>query len=401
MSQSEQKFTRKNGSDRSLSDDFLTALRHSNEVFAAFKVHQMGSDMAAKLLDANGKLKTFRQWLNDVSSISTHHCGAWLRTEYDTAVIRAHNAADWQSFLRNKDVMPNLRWMPTTSPNPESSHRKFWEKKLTLPVDDPFWSKHHPGDRWNCKCSLEQTDDPVNRPDDLDGVDPPQRGLENNPGKDGHTFSDNHPYYPDKCSHCDFYKSASLKNKVKGIFTNRVKDCYNCPYINGCLSRMSNDGFKLEKSFSNGGKLYIHPNVDVHKDDYKSMKQICLEFARLGNDVKMTPRLHFMSEDYQRIYGSLKGTKYYKKCPDFSVNGVFYEYEGFLKPWSKKKVGRMLSHGMVQSDHLIINNTNGCSDRFIRKQIVARQKTSPSGIKEVWVYERGKIRPLLKDGTFV
>ena len=164
---------------------------------------------------------------------------------------------------------------------------------------------------------------------------------------------------------------------------------------------MSNDGFKLEKSFSNGGKLYIHPNVDVHKDDYKSMKQICLEFARLGNDVKMTPRLHFMSEDYQRIYGSLKGTKYYKKCPDFSVNGVFYEYEGFLKPWSKKKVGRMLSHGMVQSDHLILNNTNGCSDRFIRKQIVARQKTSPSGIKEVWVYEKGKIRPLLKDGTFV
>ena len=68
--------------------------------------------------------------------------------------------------------------------------RKFWEKKLTLPVGDPFWTKHHPGDRWNCKCSLEQTDDPVNRPDDLDCVDPQQRGLENNPGKDGHTFSD-------------------------------------------------------------------------------------------------------------------------------------------------------------------------------------------------------------------
>ena len=39
--------------NRSLSDDFLAALRHSNEVFAAFKVHQMGSDMAAKLLDGN------------------------------------------------------------------------------------------------------------------------------------------------------------------------------------------------------------------------------------------------------------------------------------------------------------------------------------------------------------
>ena len=48
---------------------------------------------------------------------------------------------------------------------------------------------------WNCKCSLEATDEPVNRPDDLEPT-LPQRGLENNPGKDGPTFSDNHLYFP-------------------------------------------------------------------------------------------------------------------------------------------------------------------------------------------------------------
>lgn len=37
-----------------------------------------------------------------------------------------------------------------------------------LPVDDPFWNLHHLGDRWNCKCSLEQTDEPVTMPDDLE-----------------------------------------------------------------------------------------------------------------------------------------------------------------------------------------------------------------------------------------
>ena len=86
--------------------------------------------------------------------------GAWLQTEYDTAVIRAHAAADWQEFERNKDIFPNLRWMPTTSPEPESTHAAYWRMKLTLPVDDPFWVYHHPGDRWNCKCSLEATDEP-------------------------------------------------------------------------------------------------------------------------------------------------------------------------------------------------------------------------------------------------
>ena len=39
--------------------EFYKALKHSNEVFAAFKVHTMGKEMAAKLYDADGKLKPF------------------------------------------------------------------------------------------------------------------------------------------------------------------------------------------------------------------------------------------------------------------------------------------------------------------------------------------------------
>lgn len=40
-------------------EDFYKALRHSNEVFAAFKVHTMGQEMAAKLYDSKGQLKPF------------------------------------------------------------------------------------------------------------------------------------------------------------------------------------------------------------------------------------------------------------------------------------------------------------------------------------------------------
>lgn len=214
---------------------FYQSLRHSNEVFAAFKTHTMGREMAAKLLDASGNLKPFDKWVRDVSSISTHQVGSWLRTEYDTAVIRAHAAADWREFERNKDIMPNLRWMPTTSPDPETSHAAYWKMKLTLPVDHPFWDEHHPGDRWNCKCSLEATDAPATPVPDGSAVDLPQRGLENNPGKDGHTFSDNHPYFPSDCNHCFAYKKGGFTNRLKVLFLNREKDCNNCPFINGCL----------------------------------------------------------------------------------------------------------------------------------------------------------------------
>lgn len=216
-------------------EGFYRALRQSNEVFAAFKVHSMGEKMAAKLMTPEGKLKTFKQWAEDVKGISSHYVGSWLKTEYDTAIIRAHTAADWQRFEQDKDIMPNLRWLPTTSLEPDSKHRVFWLKELTLPVDHPFWSKHHPGDRWNCKCMLEQTDEPAN-PEVLDEIDatPAHRGLENNPGKDGHLFNDTHPYFPANCKSCTFYKPG-FKDRLKYIFNNRAKDCYDCPYLKGCL----------------------------------------------------------------------------------------------------------------------------------------------------------------------
>ena len=217
-------------------DSFLAALRHSNEVFAAFKVHSMSERMAARLLNPDGTLKPFRQWADDVKSISSHYVGAWLRTEYDTALIRAHNAADWQQFIRDADVMPNLRWMPTTSPKPESSHRAFWERKLTLPVSDPFWDEHHPGDRWNCKCSLEQTDDPATPELKAEFAgEAPQPGLTNNPGKDGHTFSQDHPYFPKSCSLCPFNKG--MKNRLMKVFRNEEKHCYNCSKINRAIQQ--------------------------------------------------------------------------------------------------------------------------------------------------------------------
>lgn len=216
---------------------FYRELRHSNEIFAAFKVHTMGNEMAAKLYDANGNLKPFDKWARDVSSIASHQVGSWLQTEYDTAVIRAHAAADWKEFERNRDIMPNLRWMPTTSPEPESSHRQYWQMGLTLPIDDPFWNDHHPGDRWNCKCSLEATDEPVNRPDDMEPTKP-QRGLENNPGKDGHTFNDSHPYFPKDCNHCPVRGASGFTNKLKGIFVNQKKNCYNCQFIDNCVTGM-------------------------------------------------------------------------------------------------------------------------------------------------------------------
>ena len=59
---------------------------------------------------------------------------------------------------------------------------KFWSSRLTLPVDDPFWDHHHPGERWGCKCTCEQTDEPVNDLGVHDDIpDTASKGLHGNP----------------------------------------------------------------------------------------------------------------------------------------------------------------------------------------------------------------------------
>jgi hypothetical protein len=173
--------------------DFLGALKSNNAVFAAFKTHRMQNDIAGQLLDANGELKQFAKFKEDTAGMVDHHVGRWLKTEYDTAVIRAHRAADHLQFEREKDILPNLRWNESTSIEPRASHRIFWGH--IWPIGDPFFAQHYPGDEWGCKCSLSNTDEPPTN-NSFVGVKftPPSPGLGGNPAVTGKIFSDDHPY---------------------------------------------------------------------------------------------------------------------------------------------------------------------------------------------------------------
>lgn len=359
-------------------DSFLAALRHSNEVFAAFKVHSMSERMAARLFNPDGTLKSFRKWTDDVKPISSHYVGAWLRTEYDTAVIRAHNAADWQQFLRDADVMPNLRWMPTTSPHPESSHRAFWERKLTLPVSDPFWDEHHPGDRWNCKCSLEQTDDPAT-PElkaEFTGENP-QQGLTNNPGKDGHTFSQDHPYFPDSCNLCGFYKPG-FKDKLRHLFNGKAKDCYNCPYINKCLDSLC----KSEKPDKEKIKANrVEYQRLLHDPEYKD---VVFDKRTGGLKAVHTGHITHGGEHAQRFFGGLTSSDLENECQNqlFSMG-----HKAIFCNETKKKNGQQLAAlDMVMDDiYMDIRSVTGrgwYSNIFVKKNDQLRRYNSRSDVEE-------------------
>lgn len=60
----------------------------------------------------------------------------------------------------------------------------------------------------------------------------------------------------------------------------------------------------------------------------------------------------------------------------------------------------MLSYGLVQSPRVVIDNTNRCSDRFIRKAVMARKNLKNNKLEEVWIYEKGNIRLFYKGNEF-
>lgn len=308
-------------------DDFLNALRHNTAVFAAFKTHRLQNDVARQLTDSNGNLKPFERWKNDVQDITSHQCKAWLRTEYDTAVLRARQAANWQQFQREKDVLPNLEWMPSTSPNPGADHMPFWG--TILPVDHPFWGQHRPGDRWNCKCDLGSTDkSATNVPQDSTAAHDPQPGLDNNPGTNAQLFSDDHPYFPKACNYCDFYKPG-IKDQPVHFSNVRKKDCYHCPYINAKLKKIKAaditppkvDAYKEVYK----GKVFTSP---YHGENEKEQNERLATFItnKIKSKVYLLPRLDPENPEQKALRSKLLPQGVFEnKNPDYLIGGRLFD----------------------------------------------------------------------------
>lgn len=127
----------------------------------------------------------------------------------------------------------------------------------------------------------------------------PQKGLENNPGKDGHIFNDTHPYFSDKCSQCSFYKPG-IKGRITTLFMNRKKDCYNCPYVDAVIP----NGFYQDKEMRE--RLLISNTAD--KQDLNANIKVSRSLLSSFTNMKIRIRPHILEEDVSN--------------PELEINGL-------------------------------------------------------------------------------
>jgi hypothetical protein len=108
---------------------------------------------------------------------------------------------------------------------------------------------------------------------------------------------------------------------------------------------------------------------------------------------------------YEAIYSSLKGTHYWGRCPDFNVNGVWYEHEGYdiNKDLTDRKkradtFSEMMTRGVRQSDRIIVEDC-GVGHYYAKRNIYNRIHFERQNISEVYIRTAESLELLYKKGA--
>lgn len=179
-----------------LSSDFKKLLHLENDVyqFSAAKNYQQLKSMTEALMDGKGGIKPFTEFRNMAIDISNEYCGAWLQTEYDTAIGSAQMAGKWQYFEDNKNAVDLLRYETVGDSRVRKAHKQL--DGVIRKVDDDFWNTYYPPNGFNCRCDVipevngtETEKSKIITPDDVPTM------FKTNLGKAGLAFPPKHPYF--------------------------------------------------------------------------------------------------------------------------------------------------------------------------------------------------------------
>jgi SPP1 gp7 family putative phage head morphogenesis protein len=187
---------------------FLTKLNTNIYVFSGFKNYQQLHETSLLLKDDSGKLKPFKDFLNDVQQVDSTYNEVYLNAEYGTAVASAQAAATWTDYQNNGIEM--LTYVTAGDDRVREEHAIL--EGVTYPIDYEFWDTYYPPNDWGCRCDTQpavgEKTDPIAQ---SDLPDLPEM-FQQNVGKTGVAFPDTHPYF-------DVQKSTAteIRSQVKEI----------------------------------------------------------------------------------------------------------------------------------------------------------------------------------------
>lgn len=347
--------------------EFLKQLQTNTAVFATFKSHAAIKDMAALLKDTGGNLRTREDFKTEALKVDANYRSNHLDTEYDTAVRQARMAANWQRYVKNKRLYPNLKYVRSKAAVPDEKHLAY--VGIIAPLDSAFWNTNYPPNRWRCQCSAEPTDEaPTDIPDNLPPV-PDEFAF--NSGKTGQVFN---------IEKSDYIKSVPPKEQ---------------PALIKKAEAHVNKEFAAALAYSTmykskgGGVVDVHP-LTLKNNDFEIVYKTAVKIANMGHHVQLLPDLQ--EAELRKELLPLDKIKPGKN-PDYFIDQDFVADLKTLHKATPKAVHNAISGCHEQCDNIVLDVTEDNTITVEKLMQYAKGKLSHKEYKSfgnVWINFKGK-----------
>jgi SPP1 gp7 family putative phage head morphogenesis protein len=305
----------------------LTKMKGNLYSFAGAKTYSHLKELNSMLYDDNGKLIPFNKFRDKASEyyasigMTEKKYQDWLNIEYDTAIGQGQKAAQWQGFMDNADVIPNLKYVTAGDERVRPAHALL--DGLIKSKDDPIWDNIYPIQDWGCRCDVQEVEDDIT-PHTPEIFNNP--AFQGNVGKDGIAISKNHPYYPDAVK-----DRQRIQNRVDEWALNEIIDINKAVY-----KQYKDDSNYVNAHFNNdtGGFIVKHINADTLTDS----EQKAIDTLVLNSQQCVLPA---------------KVTAEYSTSHDININGCQFDIKAITGN-TKQRTEESIKKAMTQAGNVVL-----------------------------------------------
>lgn len=207
--------------------------------------------------------ESYEDFQRQAENITTTFNGRWQKTEYETAVLTAESASNYQRLSKKTKLFPYWKYNTAGDDRVRPEHDEL--DGLTLPANDPRWEKIFPPNGWKCRCYVTPL-----MAHEVEGVD-----------------------FEEMQNRCDAYFDTAewQQNKAQGWDTNRGKTAEVFDKNQQYIRKFP------DKAASYLGSLYYN---DYGLDSFsKKLAAATAQAPTFEGDVKEWYKTHKLFEDYK------------------------------------------------------------------------------------------------------
>ena len=232
------------------------------------------------------KGKNWQTFLQEVQKLNPKYNKNYLQAEWQTAKQAGYHAANWQDYVKRKDLYPNLKYCTQKDERVREEHRPL--EGFIAPIESDFWKDFYPPNGWRCRCYVVQTAEPASTGDmpQLSDKDFPKE-FRGNVAISGQVFKEDsthqgtpHPYFALALDADSDTKKAFELSKLKAPYT----EVYEA---------------------KNGAVVKVSPFAD-ESDLAKNLKSAIVIADNLGVSMNIRPHLEIQNH----------------KNPEYEINGI-------------------------------------------------------------------------------